>query len=345
MKAVVFAGEGRVEVRSVPDPVIEHPEDALVAVRRAAICGTDLHTVAHSGPELPVGTILGHEYAGTVLQVGAAVRGVRPGDRVAGADFSACGRCWWCRHGDHWECPRRRFFGTGKLFGPAAPGAQAEIMRVPHADTVLHPLPDGVSDDAAVFLGDTLATGYAAVSRASLRTGDTLAVVGGGPVGQLTSLVAQSAGAGPVVLVEPVAERRRLAADNGAVAVAPDEAANAVADLTGGRGADAVIDAIGGPTGLEAALALVRRRGTVVSVGVHRQSEWPLPVARCFTDELTVRFAIGDAMRDRDRLVALMECGLLDPLVLAPVTLPLDAAPDGYAQMMQRLTLKVLLTV
>ncbi len=343
MRAVVFAGAGRVAVRSVPDPVIEHPEDALVAVHRAAICGTDLHAVAHPGEALSAGTVLGHEYAGTVLRVGPAVRGFRPGDRVAGADFTACGRCWWCRRGDHWECPERRFFGTGELFGPPVPGAQAEILRVPHADTVLQALPEEVGDDAAIFLGDTLATAYAAVSRAGLCTGDTIVVVGGGPVGQLTSLVAQAAGAGPVVLVEPVAVRRLLASANGALTVAPADATNAVAAVTDGRGADAVVDAVGGPLGLESALGLVRRRGTVVSVGVHRKAAWPLPVARCFADELTVRFAIGDAMRDRDPLTALMQCGLLDPMVLAPERMPLEAAPDGYAQMASRRTLKVLI--
>ena len=345
MKALVFAGPGQVEVRSVPDPVLEHPEDALIAVTRAAVCGTDLHAVAHPGGALEPGTVLGHEYAGTVIEAGPAVRGLRPGDHVAGADFTACGRCWWCRRGDHWECPERRFFGTGGLFGPALSGAQAEMLRVPHADTVLQVLPDGVGDDAAVFLGDTLATGYAATSRAGLRTGDTVAVIGGGPVGQLTSLVAQVRGAGPVVLVEPVAGRRLLAADNGALAVDPADAASVIAGLTSGRGADAVVDAVGGPVGLEAALGLIRRRGTVVSAGVHQQATWPLPVARCFADELTVRFVIGDAARDRDPLTALLEAGVLDPTVVVSQTVPLAAAPEAYARMAGRHTLKVLIEI
>lgn len=344
MKAVVFREQGRVEVASVPDPVLEHPEDALVSVRRAAICGTDLHTVDHP-VEVAEGSVLGHEYVGTVLATGSAVRAFRSGDRVVGADFTACGRCWWCRRGDHWECAERRFFGTGGSFGPPLAGAQAEIVRVPYADTVLQPVPEGVSDDAAVFLGDVLATGYAAVARGLHRVGDTVVVIGGGPVGQLTSLAAQASGAGPVVVVEPVAERRTLAADNGALAVAPDEAPGTVRALTGGRGADTVIDAVGGPLGLDSALALVRRRGSVVSVGVHQQDTWPLPIAQAFADELTLSFAIGDVMRDRDPLAALLEAGVVDPTVVVSETVDLAAVPDAYARMSSRRTLKTLIAM
>jgi alcohol dehydrogenase len=265
MKAVLFAGEGSVTVGSVTEPGIVEPTDAVVRVRRGAVCGTDLHLVAH--PEhLPHGTVLGHEFAGDVVEVGAAVRAHRPGDRVVGADFTACGQCWWCRRGDHWECGRRQFFGTGAAFGPPLAGAQAELVRVPFADTVLRGVPPDVPLDAAVFLGDTLATGYAAVQRADLRPGDTLVVLGGGPVGQLAALAAQASGAGVVVLVEPVAQRRELAA--GAIGADPDGARAVVDRVTDGRGADAVIDAVGGVRGLEAAFDLVRRRGAVVSVGV-----------------------------------------------------------------------------
>lgn len=342
MQAIVFRGQGRVELASVADPVLEHHEDALVRVRRTAICGTDLHTVHHP-VDVAEGSVLGHEFVGTVLSAGSGVLAFRPGDRVAGADFTACGRCWWCRRGDHWECAERQFFGTGGSFGPPLPGAQAEIVRVPYADTVLQAVPDGVSDDVAVFLGDVLPTGYAAATRAGYRVGDAVVVIGGGPVGQLTSLAAQAVGAGPVVLVEPVAQRRSLAADNGALAVSPEEASGTVEALTDGRGADAVIDAVGGALGLDSALSLVRRRGTVVSVGVHQQESWPLPVARAFADELTISFAIGDAMRYRDPLTALVEAGLIDPTVVVSETVDLSGVPDAYARMSARRTLKVLI--
>lgn len=344
MKAVVHAGDGRVEVREVAEPTLVDPTDALVRVRRSAVCGTDLHLLAHPR-DLPDGFIVGHEYAGEVVAVGSAVTGHRVGDRVAGADFTSCGRCWWCRRGSHWECEHRQFFGTGSAYGPPLPGSQAECTRVPYADTVLCPLPADVGWDTAVFLGDTLATGFAAVVRARLSPGDTVAVVGGGPVGQLTSLVAQACGAGAVLLVEPVAARRNLAAEQGAVAAAPEGARALLDRLTERRGADAVIDAVGGATGLGAALELVRKRGAVVSVGIHADRTWPLPVARAFADELTLSFAIGDLARDADALLGLLRAGSLDPTVLAAEPVPLAEAAQAYAAMQQRRTLKSLITV
>ncbi|MCW0212734.1 MAG: alcohol dehydrogenase catalytic domain-containing protein [Pseudonocardia sp.] len=342
MRAVLFTGRGEVRVASVAEPLISDPGDAVVRVRRAAVCGTDLHTVAHA-EHVPLGTVLGHEFVGEIAEVGPAVQGHALGDLVVGADFTACGTCWWCRRGDHWECPRRRFFGTGASFGPALAGAQAELVRVPFADTVLRPVPAGVGLDAAVFLGDTLATGYAAVRRAELQPGDTVVVVGGGPVGQLASLVAQACGAGIVVVVEPVADRRGLAVSEGAVGTDPDRAREVVEHLTEGRGADAVIDAIGGPPGLDTAFALVRRRGVIVSVGVHADPAWPMPVGRAFADELTLRFAIGDLMRDGEALLALVRSGAVDPTVVASETVPLDGAPDAYRRMAERRTLKSLI--
>lgn len=343
MKAVLFAGDGRVSVESIGEPLIVDPGDAVVRVRRAAVCGTDLHTVAHAA-HVPRGTVLGHEFVGEIAEVGPAVRGHRLGDLVVGADFTACGTCWWCRRGDHWECVERRFFGTGESFGPSLAGAQAEFVRVPFADTVLRPVPAGVSLDAAVFLGDTLATGYAAARRAELLPGDTVVVVGGGPVGQLASLAAQACGAGVVVLVEPVDSRRELAGRHGSVTAEPDAARAVVDQVTEGRGADAVIDAIGGARGLEAAFSLVRRRGSIVSVGVHTD-DWPMPAGRAFADELTLRFAIGDLMRDGEQLVALVRSGAIDPTVVASETVPLDAAPDAYQRMAERRTLKSLISL
>jgi alcohol dehydrogenase len=344
MRAVVFAGDGRVRVEAVADPRLEHPEDAIVRVHRSAVCGTDLHVVSH--PEhLPLGFVLGHEFVGEVVEVGPAVRARAVGDRVVGADYTACGGCWWCRQGAHWHCGERRFFGTGSAFGPPLPGAQAELVRVPHADTVLVPLPRSVTDDAAVFLGDTLAAGYAAVRRGGLRPGQSVAVVGGGPVGQLTSLAAQACGAGPVVVVEPVADRRALADRNGALGVTPGEARHLLDDVTDGRGADLVVDAVGGQPGLDTGLELVRARGTVVSAGVHLESTWPLPVARAFTDELSLSFVIGDLMRDGDDLLALLSGGTLDPTVVASELVTLGDVPDAYARMAERLTLKALVAV
>ncbi|WP_240757776.1 alcohol dehydrogenase catalytic domain-containing protein [Nakamurella flava] len=335
-------GRGGVRVAEVPDAELLDPGDAVVRVRRAAVCGTDLHVLAHHDG-LPAGTTLGHEFVGEVVAVGAAVSAHWVGDLVAGADFSACGTCWWCRRGHHWECPERRFFGTGTTFGPALAGAQAELVRVPFADATLQAVPSGVSADRAVFLGDTLATGYAAVRRTGAQPGDTVAVLGGGPVGQLCSLVAQACGAGVVLLVEPVEARRALAAQEGAVAVEPDRARAVLDGLTDGRGADAVVDAVGGRVGLDMAFGLVRRAGTVVSVGVPASTEWAMPVERAFVDELTVGFAVGNYLRDGAPVGALVRSGLVDPLALGPLTVGLDEAPEAYRAMIDRRTLKTLI--
>lgn len=337
----MVTGPGQVSVASVADPRIQDPGDAIVRVRRAAICGTDLHVVSHATERF----IPGHEFAGEVTETGGTVTAVSAGDLVVGGDYTACGVCWWCLREDHWQCPERRFFGTGAAFGPALDGVQAELVRVPHADMVLRRIPAGVSLDAAVFLGDTLATGYAAVQRAGYRPGDTLVVIGGGPVGQLTSLVAQACAAGIVVLVEPVAARRDFAAANGALAAEPDSARALVDEVTEGRGADAVVDAVGGALGLDTALYLVRRAGTVVSVGVHSEQVWSLPAERAFTDELTIRFAIGDFMRDAQPLSALLRAGVVDPTVVASERVSLDDVPGAYRRMAQRSTLKALVLV
>lgn len=344
MRAVVFAGNERVSIESVPAATLVDPDDVLVRITRTAICGTDLGLLRNPD-HLPVGTILGHEYVGVVDSVGSGVRGFRPGDRVCGSDFIACGRCWWCRRGDHWECRIRAFFGTGTTFGPALPGAQAELLRVPRGDVVLQLLPDTISDEAGVFFGDVLATGYAALSRADILPGDTVAVIGGGPVGQVVSMMAQTRGAGPVVLVEPVESRRANATRLGSLAVDPVGARSLVNSLTDGRGADAVIDAVGGNIGLGSSFGLVRRRGTVVSVGVHHEDHWSFPVQRAFADELTVRFAIGDSMRDRDQFTALVATGLIDLDAVITKVVPFDDAVEAYADLLSQRAVKIVLAL
>ncbi|TFD49684.1 alcohol dehydrogenase [Cryobacterium frigoriphilum] len=344
MRAVVFAGSERVSIEAVAAATLVDPDDVLVRITRAAICGTDLGLLRHPD-HLPVGTILGHEYVGIVDSVGSGVRGFRPGDRVCGSDFIACGRCWWCRRGDHWECRVRAFFGTGTAFGPALAGAQAELLRVPRGDVVLQLLPDSVSDDVGVFFGDVLATAYAAVSRADILPGDTVAVIGGGPVGQVVSMMAQTRGAGPVVLVEPVESRRTAAASLGSLAVDPVGARSLVDSLTDRRGADAVIDAVGGHIGLGSSFGLVRRRGTIVSVGVHHEDRWSLPVRRAFADELTVRFAIGDSMRDRDQFTALAAAGLIDLRAVITRVVPFGDAVAAYEDLLAQRAVKIVLAL
>ena len=342
MRAVVYAGPGRVAVTDVPDPGIEAPGDAVVRVVVGAVCGTDLHAL-HGLPGIEPGTVLGHEFVGEVVATGATVTTLTVGERVVGSDFTACGRCWWCRRGDHWECPERRFFGYGSVFGSPLPGAQAELVRVPHADTVLARLPDGCPPEAAVFVGDNLASGYAAAERGGVAPGDTVVVVGGGAVGQMTSLACQAVGAAAVVVVDLLPDRRALAARHGAIAAAPKDVRTVIDELTDGRGADVAVDAVGGSRPLESACDLVRARGTVVSVGAHFDATFAYPVARAFAQELSLRFAIGDGIRLRDRLLALVAAGVIDPTVVVTARVGLDDVPAAYQRFSEHQEVKVLI--
>ena len=344
MRAVVYDGRGGVRLVTAPEPRLTSPDDALVRVSRTAVCGTDVHLLVHPAG-LEEGTVLGHEFVGEVVQVGARVGSVSVGDVVVGCDYVACGRCWWCRSGRHWHCGQRRFFGTGTTFGPALAGAQADLVLTPFADTTLRVLPDGLDTDHALLLGDTLATGLAAARRLGIRPGATVAVVGGGPVGQLAAMCAQVLGAGHVVVVEPLEGRRSLAADGGSLAVAPEDAEGVVQQLTAGRGADGVIDAVGAPVGLEAAFGIVRRGGSVASVGVPAKGTWEAPVGSAFERELTLSFVIGDFIRDADVLVGLLTSGLVVPDALVTPSGTLDDAEGVYASVRGRSTLKPVLRV
>jgi alcohol dehydrogenase len=340
MRGVVFAEKGRVEVRTLAEPTIVEPTDALVRVRLAGICGTDLHLVGGEFPGLPPGSVLGHEFAGDVVAVGSAVRRIRVGDRVSASDFTACGRCRWCERGDHWECVDRAFFGTGATFGSALAGAQAEYVRIPNADVTAFAIPPNCSDEAAILVGDNLATAWAAADLGALAPGETVAIVGGGTIGQLTALCASVRGAGAIVVSEPSAERRALATKAGAIAVPPDRARAVVDELTEGDGADLVVEAVGNPRTLEAAFDLVRKRGRIVSVGAHATQTWPLPLARSFTDELSLRFVIGNAYRDRRMLIGLIERGVLDVEGIVAERVSFADAPAAYARMARQEILK-----
>jgi alcohol dehydrogenase len=341
MRAVVYAGPERVELRSVPDARIEEPEDALVRVTLSAICGTDLHAW-HGLDGVPPGTPLGHEFVGKVVAVGSAVQHLAPGDRVVGSDFAACGHCWWCRQGDHWECPHRSMFGMGSVFGPPIGGAQAEMVRVPFAQTTLMRLPSGCQEEAAIFAGDTLASGVAAAERGGVKPGDVVAVVGGGAVGQMVSLACQNHGAAAVVVTDLIPARLELIAANGGVPSAPDSARALIDELTDGRGADVVVEAVGGSGPLETAFSLVRRRGCVVSVGAHFAPEWPMPVARAFADELCVCFAIGDSIRLGPRILPLLTVGAIDPTGVVSERVPLEGVPDAYRRLAEHTSVKIL---
>jgi threonine dehydrogenase-like Zn-dependent dehydrogenase len=314
-----------------------------VRVDLAGICGTDLHVIAGDFAGIQPGAIIGHEFVGEVIAVGGTVSRFKVGDRVMSSDFTACGHCRWCDRGDHWECRERAFFGTGTSFGPALHGAQAEIVRVPHADITLGLMPKGCSDEAAILLCDNLATGWAAVERGSLLPGEIVAVLGGGSVGQLASLSAQAAGAGAVIVIEPNEVRRAFARANGSLAVSPEEARPLVDGLTDGEGVDLVVEAVGAPATLTAGFELVRKRGRIISVGAHAAENWPFPLAKSFANELTLGFAIGDSIRLRPRLLSLITTGALDPTVVVDRRVGFAGAAQVYADLKAQKVMKAVI--
>ncbi len=206
MKAVTFQDVGRVAVEDVPEPELEAPTDALVRITRAAICGSDLHLYHGDIPVLP-GASLGHEYTGIVETVGPMVRAIAPGDRVVGTFHTACGFCIACRRGDFHQCVERGVLGFGPAFGNLN-GTQAERARIPYADVNLRRIPEGLDDEQALFCGDILTTAFGAVRNASVRPGESVAVVGCGPVGIMAVQSAFAHGAARVIAVDLAAERK-----------------------------------------------------------------------------------------------------------------------------------------
>ncbi|HEY7694128.1 MAG TPA: alcohol dehydrogenase catalytic domain-containing protein [Gaiellaceae bacterium] len=341
MKAVVLRAPGDVGVDEVADPAVVEPTDAIVAVRATAICGADLFPFHGMTPGFEAGTILGHEFAGEVVEVGAEVRSLEVGQRVVNASMISDGTCPYCLAGRVTQCAGRSLFGYSGVY-PRLDGGQAELVRVPQADRALRPLPEEVTDEAAVFLADILPTGHAAVVRGDVAPGDTVAVVGCGPVGLMALLCARGV-ADRVLAVDGVPERRRIAEALGAESIDPADAAEAVTAATDGVGADVVIEAAGSPGGLDASLRLARGRGVVSVVGAHFEPDYPLDNALMFERELTLRFSIGDPTADGGLLLDRLASGDLDPTPVVTHRLALDEAAEAYRLFDSREATKVVL--
>ncbi len=344
MRAVVFDQPGRVRVEEVPDAVVHEPADAVVRVTRTAICGSDLHFFHLKAPIAP-GEVMGHEAVGVVESVGEAVSAVRPGDRVVVAFHIACGDCWFCRRGETSLCEEFRNLGAGAFSGGLA-GTQAELVRIPNADVNLLAVPDGVNDEAALFVGDVLTTAYYAASIAAPAPDETAAVVGVGPVGFCAVGALRALGAGRVVALDREQGRLALAAAAGAIPVHVGERnpEMALAELTGDRGADVVIEAVGHPFAFETAVDVVRRGGRVVVVGMYAGEQVEIPLGVYWARALTVRFSGVCPVHAwwRPTMDALA-AGALDPTPVISHRLPLEEAPSGYELFDRREATKVLL--
>ncbi|HEY5430217.1 MAG TPA: alcohol dehydrogenase catalytic domain-containing protein [Solirubrobacteraceae bacterium] len=342
MRAVTFQAPMEVRVDERPAPELDGRDDAIVSIDASGICGSDLH-IYHGRVKMEPGFTIGHEFVGTVTAAGEDVTRVAVGDRVLGCFHSACGTCFFCLRGVYHKCDQMRVFGHGELLG-SLQGTQAEQALVPMANMTLRPVPDSVSNDVALFAGDVMGTGYHAVQQAQVRPGDSVAVLGLGPVGLCAVQVAVAAGAGPVLAIDTVSDRLEMARRFGAVPVhLTEESPRDVArKLTGGRGVDAAIDAVGHPDALDLAIRLARKAGTVVAIGVYVE-RCQVHMGMVWIKALTLRTGHANVIGHVDRVLGMLAAGTLDPTPLVTHHLPLDDAAEAYAIYDRREALKIVL--
>jgi alcohol dehydrogenase len=327
MKGYVFHGPGQSAWEEVPDPGLREPTDAIVRVDAVTICGTDLHILKGDVPEVRPGTVLGHEAVGEIVETGGDVRSVQPGDRVLVSCISACGRCRYCRESAYGQC----LGGGGWILGHLVDGTQAEYVRVPYADLSVYPLPAAVADEDAVLLADIFPTAYeVGVLNGHVRPGDTVAVVGAGPVGLAAIATAHLLAPERVIAVDMSPARLEAARKLGAEAVADarETPEQLVADLTGGLGADVVIEAVGVPETFELCMRMVRPGGHVANVGVHGKPA-TLHLEDLWIKNLTLTTGLVDT-HSTPTLLRMAAAGRLPTSHLVTHTFPLDRMEEAY---------------
>jgi threonine dehydrogenase-like Zn-dependent dehydrogenase len=331
MRALTWHGVRDLRVETVPDPILIHPSDAIVAVRLAAICGSDLHVWHGRETGLDTGTVMGHEFLGEVVETGRDVTRLVKGDRVVSPFTSSCGACFYCSHGLPARCTRGQLFGWVER-GTGLHGGQAELVRVPLADTTLFPVPAELAPEAGLVLGDVLATGWHAAIMGGVSPGAICAVVGCGPVGLMAVLAAHELGAARVFALDTVPERLALASRFGATPVnlKEQDAVALVRDATEGRGADAVLEAVGSPEATLLAFALARPGGTLAAVGVHHEAAFPFSPGAAYDKNLTYRIGRCPVRHYMERLLPVAQRRQDELASLFTHRLPLEQAPEGY---------------
>ncbi|MEL7496918.1 MAG: alcohol dehydrogenase catalytic domain-containing protein [Planctomycetota bacterium] len=316
VQAVCFQSVGQVTTETLEPPLPEHPLDAVVRVSMAGLCGSDLHPFWGREQGLHPGTVMGHELVGVVEKVGNSVSKVAVGDRVFVPFSTNCGECYFCKKGLTSRCEVGQLFGwrqqdsTGSIVG--LHGCQSELVKVPFADASLKRLPDGVSDEAALLLGDNFSTGFFCAEMANIQPGGTYVVIGCGTVGQLCIVAAKSMGAETLIAVDPVPSRQKQAEQLGAIAVSPDEAWGEVKSRTGGYGVDAVMELVGLPEAQALAFQLVRPGGILSVIGCHCTPNFSFSPVDAYDKNLTYRTGRCPARRYMDVLTDRVASGEFD---------------------------------
>ncbi len=288
MKGVCFQRVGIVALQELPDPQIECPTDAMVRVELAGMCGSDLHPFFGRERGLDLGTVMGHEFVGTVVDIGSNVHQVAVGDRVYAPFTTNCGHCFYCIRGLTSRCSNGQPFGW-RSDGVGLHGGQAEWVRVPLADATLARIPNGLSNESALLLGDNLSTAYFCAEMANLASDNLTVVIGCGTVGLLSILAARVQGAGPIVAIDRVPSRREMAAQRGAIPLAPEEAIDYVRNMTEGRGADSVMELVGLPEAQSLAYSLIRPGGVMSVIGCHSAPNFSFTPTDAYNKNLTYR--------------------------------------------------------
>ena len=329
MHGLVFDGPGASEWREVPLPVPIDDRDAIVRVDATTICGTDLHILKGDVPEVSAGRILGHEAVGTVVEAGPTT-GWTVGDRVLVSCISGCGRCRFCREGRYGQCQG----GGGWVLGHLIDGTQAEFVRVPFADTSLFAVPDGVSDEAALMLSDITPTAYeVGVRNGMVRPGDTVVVVGSGPIGLAAIMTAQLFSPSHIVAVDTAPSRLEAAKALGADIVVDarlgtEELTRVVAEVTDGLGADVVMEAVGTPATFETCTEVVRPGGRVANIGVHGAPA-TLHLETLWSRDVTITTGLVDTS-STPRLLSMVASGQLDVSRLVTPRFQLHEMAEAY---------------
>ncbi|RSM49356.1 alcohol dehydrogenase [Actinoplanes sp. ATCC 53533] len=344
MRALVYGGPGQRSWTEIPDPRIQDPRDAVIRVDAVTICGTDLHILGGDVPEVTPGRVLGHEAVGTVVEVGAGVSGLAVDDRVLASCISACGVCRFCREGSYGQC----LGGGGWILGHTVDGVQAQYARIPFADLSTYKLPSSVPNESAVLLADILPTSYeVGVLNGRVGPGDTVVVVGAGPIGLAAILGSRLYSPAHIIAIDKAESRLQAAKLFGAdtTVMADQDPAAVVRSLTGGLGADVVMEAVGTPATFELCTSLVRPGGRVANIGVHGKPA-TLHLEDLWIRNVTITTGLVDTY-STPKLLDMLVAGQLDTGHMVTHRFALDdimRAYDVFSRPAQTGALKVVLS-